>query len=135
MAAYLEVVNRRITTRFESARSYKSSLLNNSRQIIPAKDAVPSTFFRLNVVLMLLMLASIFSYLFLSNLLVSERYSLSLRKQKFNQLSAELTSESMQKTNRVDDLLSFVKASGMVEAKDINTVTEENGFALSGNRY
>lgn len=67
--------------------------------------------------------------------MVSERYSLSLRKQKFNQLSAELTSESMQKTNRVDDLLSFVKASGMVEAKDINTVTEENGFALSGNRY
>jgi hypothetical protein len=109
--------------------------LNNSRQIIPAKDAVPSTFFRLNVVLMLLMLASIFSYLFLSNLLVSERYSLSLRKQKFNQLSAELTSESMQKTNRVDDLLSFVKTSGMVEAKDINTVTEENGFALSENRY
>ena len=81
------------------------------------------------------MLASIFSYLFLSNLLVSERYTLSLRKQKFSQLSAELTSESIQKTSRVDDLLSFVKTSGMVEAKDISTVTEENGFALSENRY
>ena len=84
--------------------------------------------------LMLLMLASIFSYIFLSNFLVSRKYILGLRKQQLSQLSAELLNENARR-NRIDDLLSFVQASGMVEGRDINAVLEENGVALSGNRY
>jgi hypothetical protein len=70
----------------------------------------------------------------LSNFLVSQKYILSLRRQQLNQLSTELLNEST-KHEGMDDLLSFVRTSGMVEAKDISTVLEESSVALSGNRY
>lgn len=134
MAAYLEVANPKLAARLEQGKTYKSSCLKNSRQVISARDTASSAFFRANLVLMLLMLASIFSYIFLSNFLVSREYILGLRKQQLSQLSAELLNENARR-NRIDDLLSFVQASGMVEGRDINAVLEENGVALSGNRY
>lgn len=134
MAAYLEVANPKLAARLEQGKTYESSCLKNSRQVISARDTASSAFFRANLVLMLLMLASIFSYIFLSNFLVSREYILGLRKQQLSQLSAELLNENARR-NRIDDLLSFVQASGMVEGRDINAVLEENGVALSGNRY
>jgi hypothetical protein len=134
LAAYLEVANPKLAARLEQGKTYESSCLKNSRQVISARDTASSAFFRANLVLMLLMLASIFSYIFLSNFLVSREYILGLRKQQLSQLSAELLNENARR-NRIDDLLSFVQASGMVEGRDINAVLEENGVALSGNRY
>lgn len=78
------------------------------------------------------MLAILACYIFLSNFLVSQKYILGLHKQQFNQLSAKLPNESMIERSNIDDLLSFVQASGMVEAKDIGVILEESGVALSG---
>lgn len=90
--------------------------------------------FGLNLILTFLMLAMVLGYIFLSNLLVSQKYLLGVRKQQFNQISAGLQVANTEISNarEIEDLLLFAQASGMIEAKDTSFILEEGGVALSG---
>lgn len=135
MAAYSGVAGSKLAAvRFGEDKFHESPLWKSQRRIVSAKEVPASAFFRVNLVLVFLALASVLFYIFLSNFLVSQKYLLNLRRQQFNQLSAELSSESVGHS-RINDLLSFVRASGMVEAVDAGTILEDSGVALSGNRY
>mgnify|MGYP001570041057 CR=1 FL=1 len=73
-------------------------------------------------------------YVFLSNLLVYQKYILGVRKQQFNQISAGLTAvnSEVNSARGIENLLLFAQTSGMIEAKDISFILEEGGVALSG---
>ena len=99
-----------------------------------AKKLSSAAPFRLNLALIFLMLVTVLGYVFASNLLVSQRYILGVRKQQFNQISSALqTADSeLSGEGEVEGLLLFVQASGMVEVKDAGFVVEEGEVALSG---
>lgn len=106
----------------------------SGQAVIPAEGIASSALFRLNLILTFLVLVVLAGYIFLSNFLVSQRYNLGLRKQQFNQLSAKLPAGGTAAESGVynlSDLLLFAQASGMVEARDIGVILEENGVALS----
>jgi hypothetical protein len=84
------------------------------------------------VILAILMLVTLASFTFLSNLLVSQRYTLNLRKQQLNQLVAGLPDKTADSSvSDMKDLLLFAQTSGMVEAKNAGVILEEAGVAVS----
>lgn len=89
---------------------------------------------KLNLVLIFVVLAVMLGYIFASNLLVSKKYILGIRKQQFNQISASLQAANSELSGQhgMEDLLLFAQASGMIEAKDTGFIVEETGVALSG---
>jgi hypothetical protein len=56
-----------------------------------------------------------------------------MRKQQLTQISAELSSQNLLYRGNIDDLLSFAKTSGMIEALGVDTILEEKGVALLKN--
>lgn len=98
----------------------------------PIESVLSSAFFKPNVILAVLVLITLASYIFLSNLLVSQRYVLNLRKQRLNQLITRLPNNTMDSSAYdMKDLLLFAQASGMVEVKDAGVILEETGVAVS----
>ena len=99
----------------------------------PIERVLSPAFLKLNIVLAILASVVVASFVFLSNLVVFQKYSLNLRKQQLNQLIIKLpTGGSADSGYGMEGLLSFARASGMVEAKDAGVLLEEGGVAVSG---
>jgi len=112
-----------------------SGVLNGHRLSAATNRDLPSTApLKLNLVLIFVVLAVMLGYIFASNLLVSKRYILGVRKQQFNQASTSLQAANSELSGQrgMEDLLLFAQASGMIEAKDTGFIVEETGVALSG---
>lgn len=87
--------------------------------------------FRSNLILLLIATITIVVYVFISNLLVAQRYALNLHKSEINQLNVKLTVEG--RDNRGEELgvlLHFAQNYGLVEAKDTDSILEKDGFAI-----
>ena len=108
-------------------------LLNNRHQAdASVKLGYHTPVFKLNLFLMSVAVIVIMIYVFTSNLMVARRYALNLRKSELSQLNARLATEN-QYGGRGEDLralLSFAQNYGLVEAKDIDSILEKDGFAL-----
>ncbi len=67
----------------------------------------------------------------MSNFLVYQRYALSTQKVKFNQLNAKLLTEKQHGDySDLRGLTLFAQKSGLVEAKDTDSILENDGFAV-----
>ncbi len=75
--------------------------------------------------------AIVVMYVIMSTFLVYQRYALGTHKAEFNQLNANLLVE---KQNGADSdlkaLTLFAKKSGLVEAKDADSILKNDGFAV-----
>ncbi|MDP2664661.1 MAG: hypothetical protein Q8O97_01695 [bacterium] len=87
--------------------------------------------FRLNLVLLLMAAITIVAYVFISNLLVAQRYALNLRKSELSQLNAKLAAKDQYGGGEdLKALLRFAQNSGLVEAKDTDSILENDGLAI-----
>jgi hypothetical protein len=89
-------------------------------------------FYKLNLVLLISAIFMAFAYIFLANFIVAQKYSLNLRKNELNALNAqtELLNNEYQLDQDLKALLLFTERSGMIEAKDIDSILQDRGFAL-----
>ena len=73
------------------------------------------------------------AYVFLANFTVAQKYGLNLRKNELNALNAQTGSlnNEYQSDRDMEALLLFAKRSGMVEAKDIDSILQDRDFALT----
>ncbi|MBI2063583.1 MAG: hypothetical protein HYT65_01155 [Candidatus Yanofskybacteria bacterium] len=111
---------------------YVGALNNRHQAAASVKLGHHTSVFKLNLFLMLAAMIVIMVYVFTSNLMVARRYALNLRKSELNQLNARLAAEN-QYGGRGEDLralLSFAQNYGLVEAKDIDSILEKDGFAI-----
>lgn len=90
-------------------------------------------FYKLNFVLLILAILIAFAYIFLANFIVAQKYSLNLRKNEFNTLNAQigLLNKEYQSDQDTKALLLFTKRTGMVEARDIDSILQDRDFALT----
>lgn len=74
-----------------------------------------------------------FAYIFSANFVVAQKYGLNLRKNELNALNAQAGSlnNEYQSDQDLEVLLLFAKRSGMVEAKDIESILQDRNFALN----
>lgn len=79
------------------------------------------------------MIVTVFAYVFLANLLVSQKYSLDVLKRQYNKQSASLAAASIQNENDYDigSLLTHAQKTGMVEAKNTDSVMSDAGVAFT----
>lgn len=90
------------------------------------------SYYRLNVGLLLSLVLLAFAYVFLANLNVAQKYSLNMRRSEFNTLNARMVSEDQNLVGTdLESLLSFAQKSGMVEAKDHDSILQDGNFALT----
>ena len=90
------------------------------------------SFFRLNIALLLLLVLLMTAYIFLANLRVAWEYSLNSRKNQLNALNARPLSQNINSANPdLETLLLFARKSGMIEAKDANSILQDRNFALT----
>lgn len=91
------------------------------------------SFYRLNLVLLISVVLMVFAYIFLANFIVIQKYGLNLRKNELNALNAQAGSlnNEYQSDQDTEALLLFAKKSGMVEAKDIDSILQNQDFAIS----
>lgn len=90
-------------------------------------------FYKLNLVLLILAILIAFAYIFLANFIVAQKYNLNLRKNEFNTLNAQigLLNKEYQSDQDTEALLLFTKRTGMVEARDIDSILQDGDFALT----
>ncbi|MBI2062976.1 MAG: hypothetical protein HYT61_01910 [Candidatus Yanofskybacteria bacterium] len=90
-----------------------------------------SSVYRFNLILVAMAIVAMTTYIFLSNLLVSQRYALGLRWSELNRLNAGLLTEEQQGVSyNMKELLIYGQKSGLIEAKDIDSILENDGFAV-----
>ncbi|MEX1064223.1 MAG: hypothetical protein WD898_01985 [Candidatus Paceibacterota bacterium] len=109
-----------------------SGTINQSKTSAVKIESTP--IFGINLILVVLLLAGVVGYIFLSNFITSQKYSLGVLKKEFNQVSAAASIERDTTDYDIPELLEFAQSAGMIEAKDTGTVLEESGFALSEDR-
>ena len=86
---------------------------------------------RLNLFLILIAAIVVITYVFMSNFLVYQKYTLSTHKAEFNQLNAKLpVGKQYGADSDLGGLTLFAKKFGLVEAKDTNSILENDGFAV-----
>jgi len=94
---------------------------------------------RWNLMLASGLLLMFLTYIFLSNYLVSQRYSGTLLHRELNKANINLELQGSSKEGQIslDSLYFYAKKNGMVEAKDVESIfastNESMGFALTGN--
>ena len=81
--------------------------------------------YRLNLTLFM-------AYIFLANFLVTQKYSVELRKKEFRTISSSTANPKPSiKETSMEELLTFARSTGMVEAKDTDSIMQNRGFAVS----
>ena len=87
---------------------------------------------KINLVLLGILVMTIMIYIFISNLLAFQKYSISTSKAELHQLSAELAARSQQRDSGQDlpKLLLFARQAGFVEIKDADYVLQGEDFAV-----
>lgn len=92
-----------------------------------------SSIYKANLVLSVAAVFSVLTYIFLANFLVAQKYSLGVNKNRLHVLNAELASqqEYSQDGSDTQKLLFFAQGLGMVESKDIESITRDRDFALT----
>ena len=88
---------------------------------------------KLNLTFMaIFVLAMLISYVFLINYSISQKYRFDILKRRFEQQqSLSVTNLAQTDEQTVHQLLSFAHRIGMVEAKDVYALFQDQGFALS----
>ncbi len=86
--------------------------------------------FKLNLALLMTAALLAIGYIFISNFLVSQTYTLDVRKKEFYQLSGKLAVQKEAENRNLGDALSFIQKSGMIEARDADPHVLDRGFAL-----
>ena len=89
-----------------------------------------ATILKLNLVLLFIAAVTIVAYVFISNLLVAQKYALNLRKSELSQLNAKLTVEDRYGGGELEVLFRFAQNHGLIEAKDTDSILEKDGFAI-----
>ncbi|MEK7151484.1 MAG: hypothetical protein AAB784_02095 [Patescibacteria group bacterium] len=83
--------------------------------------------------MVLLLSAVVFalSYVFLANFLVSQKYSLNIKRVEASILHANLPSTANYGTPEdLGAILLFAQKNGMIEARDVNSIIQDRNFAL-----
>lgn len=93
-------------------------------------------YYRANLVLLAIAILSLAAYIFLANFLVAQRYSLNLRRGEANALSAPAVSQNKHRADlNLETLMLFAQKSGMIEARDTESILQERSFALTQPNY
>jgi len=88
--------------------------------------------YKLNLGLLLATVMLAGTYIFLANFAVAQKYSLGFNKNKLNNLIATtVLEERFTNNNDVGSLLIFAQKSGMVEAKDTESILQDRNFAIT----
>ena len=92
-----------------------------------------TTYYKLNLVLLGSVILMAFVYIFLANFVVAQKYGFNLRKNELNALNAQARSlnNEYKSDQDMEVLLLFAQKSGMVEAKDIDSILQDRDVALS----
>ncbi len=92
-----------------------------------------TTYYKLNLVLLGSVILMVFVYIFLANFVVAQKYGFNLRKNELNALNAQARSlnNEYKSDQDMEVLLLFAQKSGMVEAKDIDSILQDRDVALS----
>jgi len=80
-----------------------------------------------------LTVAGIFGYVFVSNKIVSNKYSIKLLKDEFNKssINLELAKAAVGDSASIENLTAFAKQKGMIEANDETSFFNNSGVAVS----
>lgn len=107
-----------------------SAVISKSNLAV-AKTEGPSVY-GFNFILLTLMVISTIAYIFLANLQVTWEYSLNSRKNKQNVLNAQTISRNQGFAEpSLEAVLLFAQKSGMVEAKETDSILQDRNFALT----
>ena len=88
--------------------------------------------YRLNLTLFMAAVVLFMAYIFLANFLVTQKYSVELRKKEFRTISSSTANPKPSiKETSMEELLTFARSTGMVEAKDTDSIMQNRGFAVS----
>lgn len=88
----------------------------------------------MNLILGGLVILCLLAYIFIANFLVSQRYLLETLRRQLSQASTELEQRNSEIENgyNLEQLTVFARTLGMTEAKETDSVFEDNGVALFG---
>jgi len=91
------------------------------------------SFYKLNLILLGFVILTAFAYIFLANFTVAQKYGLNLRKNELNAFNAQagFLNDEYQSDQDMEALLLFAKKSGMIEAKDTDSILQDRDLALS----
>ena len=96
-----------------------------------ARTEKPSVY-KLNLALLIILIISAVAFVFMANLRVAREYSLNLHRNKLNVLNAQNVSQDQSSANPdLEALLLFAQKSGMIEAKDVDSILQDGNFALN----
>lgn len=71
------------------------------------------------------------AYIFLANFLAAEKYAVGISKKELYSLGGlEARSGLNMAETDIDNLLIFAQKSGMIEAKDVDSIIQDRNFAL-----
>ena len=101
----------------------------NKNTLAAVKIDQPSIY-RLNFVLLVVVIIMFVVYVFLANFLAAQKYSFELRQKEFRALNSG-TVASGDRELTLEELVSYARSEGMVEAKDVDSILQNSGFAAS----
>ena len=90
------------------------------------------SFYKLNLILLGFLILMAFAYVFLANFVVAQKYGFNLRKNELNALNAQTRylNKEHESDQGMEALLLFAQKSGMVEAKEVDSILQDRDFAL-----
>src|SRR3989344_4652595 len=87
--------------------------------------------YKLNFVLLIILIISAVAFVFMANLRVAWEYSLNLDRNKLSTLNTQSVSQDQSSANPdLEALLLFAQESGMIEAKDVSSILQDGSFAM-----
>lgn len=87
--------------------------------------------YKLNYILSAAVVILIVGYTFLANLLVSQKYTLEVRKRELNALATMTKGKNDSEFPDLTELLLYAQKSGMIESKDTESIIQDGNFALT----
>lgn len=92
-----------------------------------------NTIKRFNIVVLVTLITALLFYIFLSNYVLSQKYRLEVLKHRLDQAHAlaDTVGDPNTTGDSITELTAFAQKSGMVEAKDVYSLFEDSGVALS----
>ena len=86
----------------------------------------------INIGLVVLCALSVLIFVFYSNRVVSEKYAVNLLQRQLNKASVDLDliNADIERVYNIESLTAYAKSTGMVEAKEMQSIFENGSVAL-----
>ena len=109
---------------------YSGVINKNTLATVKAVKIDQPSIYRLNFVLLSAAVILFVSYVFLANFLAAQKYSFELRQKEFRAFNSTVAVPSGGvKELTMEELASYARRAGMVEAKDTDSILQNSGFA------